>query len=203
MIFAFLQDSHICVKFSIRILRSFENKNYSTYHVRISLPQALSLIENAHLQNEEDEMLWRDNLKKLYLNLSICCLKQAKSPRAITYCRKVLELQPNNAKAFFRLGAGLYIVLSVCIPHTDIHTNTHTRTHTHAHTHAHTHTIHTHTHTHTHTHIYTHTYITILSLLQAYMQLAEFNKSRDYLLKAGRLAPSNEDIRQELRKLDR
>ena len=35
------------------------------------------------------------------------------------------------------------------------------------------------------------------------MQLAEFNKSRDYLLKAGRLAPSSEEIRQELQKLDR
>ena len=35
------------------------------------------------------------------------------------------------------------------------------------------------------------------------MQLAEFGKSKDYLLKAGRLAPRNEDIRQELLKLDR
>ena len=35
------------------------------------------------------------------------------------------------------------------------------------------------------------------------MQLAEFKKSKDYLLKAGRLAPHNEDIRQELLKLDR
>ena len=74
------------------------------------------MIENARLQNEEDETMWRESLIKLYLNLAICCLKQAKSPRAITYCRKVLELQPNNAKAFFRLG-------QVCI--TDARTITH------------------------------------------------------------------------------
>ena len=41
---------------------------------------------------------------KLYLNLSLCCLKQAKSSRAITYGRKVLDLEPNNAKANYRLG---------------------------------------------------------------------------------------------------
>ena len=35
------------------------------------------------------------------------------------------------------------------------------------------------------------------------MQLAEFDRSRDYLLKAGRLAPNNEDIRQEMLKLNR
>ena len=68
------------------------------------VPQAVSLIENVRLQNEEEEILWRENLMKLYLNLSLCCLKQAKSSRAITYGRKVLDLEPNNAKANYRLG---------------------------------------------------------------------------------------------------
>ena len=38
---------------------------------------------------------------------------------------------------------------------------------------------------------------------QAYMKLSEFRKSREYLTKAGRLSPGNEEIRQELLKLDR
>ncbi|XP_065893278.1 inactive peptidyl-prolyl cis-trans isomerase FKBP6-like isoform X2 [Dysidea avara] len=104
--------------------------------------KAVSLIENVRLQNEEEEIVWRDNLMKLYLNLSLCCLKQAKSSRAITYGRKVLDLEPNSAKANYRLG-------------------------------------------------------------QAYMQLAEFTRSKEYLMRAGKLAPNNAEIRQELQKLDR
>ena len=35
------------------------------------------------------------------------------------------------------------------------------------------------------------------------MKLSEFKKSRDHLLKAGRLSPGNQEIRLELQKLDR
>ncbi|XP_064391991.1 inactive peptidyl-prolyl cis-trans isomerase FKBP6-like [Halichondria panicea] len=38
---------------------------------------------------------------------------------------------------------------------------------------------------------------------QAFMKLSEFKKSRDHLLKAGRLSPGNQEIRLELQKLDR
>ena len=39
--------------------------------------------------------------------------------------------------------------------------------------------------------------------LQAYMQLGEFKKSRDYFLRARRLDPGNSEIRHELEQLDR
>ena len=35
------------------------------------------------------------------------------------------------------------------------------------------------------------------------MQLGEYSKSRDHLVKSGRLSPGNKEIRQELEKLDR
>ena len=35
------------------------------------------------------------------------------------------------------------------------------------------------------------------------MQLAEFTRSKEYLMRAGKLAPNNAEIRQELQKLDR
>ena len=35
------------------------------------------------------------------------------------------------------------------------------------------------------------------------MQLSEFGKSRKHLVRAGKLSPGNEEIRQELQKLDR
>jgi len=40
-------------------------------------------------------------------------------------------------------------------------------------------------------------------MLQAYMQLSEFKKSRSYFIKAGQLSPGNPEIRQELQKLDK
>ena len=43
----------------------------------------------------------------------------------------------------------------------------------------------------------------VFRLGQAYMQLSEFGKSRKYLIRAGRLSPSNVEIRQELAKLDK
>ena len=35
------------------------------------------------------------------------------------------------------------------------------------------------------------------------MQMSEFDQSRNYLLKAGKLSPGNAEIRQELEKLNR
>ena len=35
------------------------------------------------------------------------------------------------------------------------------------------------------------------------MKLGDFKKSREYLIRAGRLCPGNQEIRQELVKLDR
>ena len=40
---------------------------------------------------------------KVYLDLSRCCLKQLKSPQAITFCKKMLKLKPNCTRAFIRM----------------------------------------------------------------------------------------------------
>merc|ERR1719427_436313 len=44
---------------------------------------------------------------KLYLNLSICELKQNKHGRACKYARKALDIQSNNVKALWRLARAL------------------------------------------------------------------------------------------------
>ena len=57
-----------------------------------------------HLKDEKEERLWSVALLKLYLNLSLCDIKQCKSTLAITHCRRALELDGKNVKATFRLG---------------------------------------------------------------------------------------------------
>ncbi len=71
-----------------------------------SLPpsQAIRLLEETRLKNEEEERKWKVVLLRVYLNLSLCFLKQGKSAPAITYSRKALDINPKNVKAHFRLG---------------------------------------------------------------------------------------------------
>lgn len=66
--------------------------------------QAVKLIEDVHLQNEKEEDMWKQALVKLYLNLSLCFLKQKKAERAAMLCRKALDLDQNSVKAHYRLG---------------------------------------------------------------------------------------------------
>ena len=66
--------------------------------------QSVNLLETCHLKSEEEEMESRRLLISLNLNLALCCLRLSHSPRAITFSRKVLNLDRNNAKALFRLG---------------------------------------------------------------------------------------------------
>jgi len=69
--------------------------------------RALRLLENARLKDEEDEKLMKEACQKLYLNLSLCDLKQKRSGRAAKYARKALECDPRNVKAIYRLGMAL------------------------------------------------------------------------------------------------
>ena len=45
---------------------------------------------------------------KLYLNLSLCDLKDARSGRACKYARKALDIDPKNVKALYRLARALH-----------------------------------------------------------------------------------------------
>lgn len=69
--------------------------------------QALRLLENARLQSEHEETQWKEVCLKLYLNLSLCDLKQARSGRACKYARKALDIDKKNVKALYRLARAL------------------------------------------------------------------------------------------------
>ena len=68
------------------------------------LSQAVRLLEERHLKDSEEERKWKATLLKLYLNQSLCSLRQGKYKLAITQCKKVMEFDPKNVKAHFRLG---------------------------------------------------------------------------------------------------
>lgn len=118
------------------------------------------------MKDEAEERLWKTSLKKLYLNLSLCNLRQRRSDLAISNCQRVLELDGKNVKACFRMGQVGRVTHLSC-PDTLTSPSR------------------------------------LLPPWQAHMQLGNFEKSKKYLVRAGKLSPGNEEIRQELKKLDR
>ena len=80
------------------------------YTVNPHLLQAVRLLEEKKLKDAEEERKWKAGLLKLYLNQSLCSLRQGKPKLAITQCRKVTEFDPKNVKAHFRLGQVCFFV---------------------------------------------------------------------------------------------
>ena len=72
--------------------------------ISIYFVQAVRLLEEKRLKNEQEEEKWKAVLLKLYLNQSLCSLRQGKPKLAITQCRKVIDFDQKNVKAYFRLG---------------------------------------------------------------------------------------------------
>lgn len=71
-------------------------------------PQAIRLLEETRLKSDEEEKKCQAILLRVYLNVSLCYLRQSKSAPAITYCRKALDIDSKNVKAHFRLGQVSY-----------------------------------------------------------------------------------------------
>ena len=66
--------------------------------------QAVRLLENRRLKNDEEEAKWKSLLVKLYLNVSLCNLRLRKPKVAISHSRNALSLDSKSVKAIFRLG---------------------------------------------------------------------------------------------------
>lgn len=66
--------------------------------------KAIKILEDCHLQNQDQERLLNEVLLKIYLNAAHCSLELAQSARAVKYARKALSIDPRNVKALYRLG---------------------------------------------------------------------------------------------------
>lgn len=92
-------------------LRKTGNEAFSLNQIRrasTTYMRAIRLLENANLKNDYEELQMKESVLKLYLNMAICDLKEAKSGRACKYARKALDIDPKNVKALFRFARALH-----------------------------------------------------------------------------------------------
>ncbi|PNF42776.1 hypothetical protein B7P43_G13622 [Cryptotermes secundus] len=72
--------------------------------------KAVSILENCHLKDEEEEAKQQNMLLKLYINLAVCYNKQKVPRLACVMCRNALVIQPRNVKALFNFGRALLML---------------------------------------------------------------------------------------------
>ncbi|KAK3600289.1 hypothetical protein CHS0354_027132 [Potamilus streckersoni] len=70
--------------------------------------KAAKILEDCRLKNEVEEKEQQALLLKLYLNMSVCCVKLNHSGQAITYSRKALQIDRNCPKALYLMGKALH-----------------------------------------------------------------------------------------------
>ncbi|RNA40467.1 inactive peptidyl-prolyl cis-trans isomerase FKBP6-like [Brachionus plicatilis] len=91
-------------------LRELGNDNYKRLNFREASKKyrkAIYLLDNTCVTNDDEEKKWIGVMLKLYLNMSQVCLKRAKPKKTIYYCKLVLDLEAQNAKAIYRYGKSL------------------------------------------------------------------------------------------------
>lgn len=91
-------------------LRKTGNEAFGLNQIRrasSSYMRAVKLLENANLKNEQEEIEMRQSAVKLYVNMSLCDLKEAKSGRSCKNARKALEIEPKHVRALYLLARAL------------------------------------------------------------------------------------------------
>eukprot|EP00057_Strongylocentrotus_purpuratus_P001741 XP_001201219.3 PREDICTED: inactive peptidyl-prolyl cis-trans isomerase FKBP6 [Strongylocentrotus purpuratus] len=69
--------------------------------------RGLRILEGAHMRNQEEEDQMKHVHIKLCLNIALCSSKLKTPERVISYCNRVLEVQPKHPKALYRKGMAL------------------------------------------------------------------------------------------------
>lgn len=69
--------------------------------------RGLRILEGAHMRNQEEEDQMKHVHVKLCLNIALCSSKLKTPERVISYCNRVLEVQPKHPKALYRKGMAL------------------------------------------------------------------------------------------------
>jgi len=91
-------------------LRKTGNEAFGLNQIRrasSSYMRAVKLLENANLKNEQEEIEMKQSAVKLYVNMSLCDLKEAKSGRSCKNARKALEIEPKHVRALYLLARAL------------------------------------------------------------------------------------------------
>ena len=91
-------------------LRKTGNEAFGLNQIRrasSSYTRAVKLLENANLKNEQEEIEMKQSAVKLYVNMALCDLKEAKSGRSCKNARKALAIDPKHVRALYLLARAL------------------------------------------------------------------------------------------------
>lgn len=72
--------------------------------------QAAKVLEDYHLKNESEEEQQRKLLTRVYTNMALCCHKLKQNGITITYCNRVLSMDPAHIKAIFLKAQALHFM---------------------------------------------------------------------------------------------
>ncbi|XP_070204131.1 inactive peptidyl-prolyl cis-trans isomerase FKBP6-like [Littorina saxatilis] len=87
------------------------NQLFNTNMIQRALAKykrAAKILDDYHLKTDEEEAEQKKLLVKVYSNIALCCLRLKQNGTCITWCHKVIELDPSNVKAYFRKGQALH-----------------------------------------------------------------------------------------------
>lgn len=70
--------------------------------------RAATILEEYHLKNDEEEREQQVMLLKMYHHMAVCSSKMAIPGRCINYCKRIMEIQPQNVSALYFYGKSLH-----------------------------------------------------------------------------------------------
>ncbi|XP_071944014.1 inactive peptidyl-prolyl cis-trans isomerase FKBP6-like [Antedon mediterranea] len=106
-------DKDATFKEVLTVVNSLRQNGNDLFKAKI-FPKAFSryqkahrLLEDVHLQNDDEEKEMKAMMLKVCLNMSLCSFKMGKAPRTVTFANKAIAIDDKNAKAHFRKGQAL------------------------------------------------------------------------------------------------
>lgn len=91
-------------------LRKTGNEAFTLKQIRrasSTYARAIRLLENANLKNEGEEIEMKQSAVKLYVNMALCDLKEARSGRSCKNARKALDIDPKHVRALYLYARAL------------------------------------------------------------------------------------------------
>ncbi|OWF50262.1 Peptidyl-prolyl cis-trans isomerase FKBP6 [Mizuhopecten yessoensis] len=70
--------------------------------------KAATVLEEYRLKDDEEEREQQQMLLKMYHHMALCSNKMTNPGRCINYCKKMMEIQPQNASALYFYGKSLH-----------------------------------------------------------------------------------------------
>ncbi|XP_069135789.1 inactive peptidyl-prolyl cis-trans isomerase FKBP6-like [Argopecten irradians] len=70
--------------------------------------KAATILEEYRLKDDEEEKEQQEMLFKMYHHMAVCSDRMKKPGRCISYCKRMMEIEPENVKALYFYGKALH-----------------------------------------------------------------------------------------------